>query len=155
MKIKLEIDESLAEDEITIRSQSYSEQIQAIHAYLTQMKEMRPQFEFFKGNEEYFFNVDEIIFFETSGETLYAHTKDDAFQTKMRLYELEEILPGSFIRVSKSCILNSLHVHSIDRKLNTSSLVQFRDTHKEVYVSRLYYKLLKEKMKERRIYEKK
>jgi Response regulator of the LytR/AlgR family len=155
MKIKLEIDESLAEDEITIRSQSYSDQIQAIHAYLTQMKEMRPHFEFFKGNEEYFFSVDEIIFFETSGEILYAHTKDDAFQTKMRLYELEEILPGSFIRVSKSCILNSSHVHSIDRKLNTSSLVQFRDTHKEVYVSRLYYKLLKEKMKERRIYEKK
>jgi len=155
MKIKLEIDESLVEDEITIRCQSYSDQIQAIQTYLTQTKEMRPHFEFFKGNEEYFLSVDEIMFFETSGETLHAHTKDDAFQTKMRLYELEEILPGSFIRVSKSCILNSVHVHSIDRKLNTSSLVQFRDTHKEVYVSRLYYKLLKEKMKERRIYEKK
>jgi len=154
MKIKLEIDDTLSEDEITIRCSQYSNQIQQIHAFLTQAKESLPHFEFYKGNEEFFLNIEELLFFETSEENVYGHTSDDAFQAKLRLYELENILPKYFVRVSKSCILNSLHVHSIDRKLNTSSLVQFKDTHKEVYVSRLYYKLLKEKMKERKLYEK-
>lgn len=154
MKIKVEIDDTLAEDEIIIRCRSYSEEIRQAHLLLSQPDKNTPHFEFHKGNEEFFISIDEILFFETSGESIYAHSKEDAFQTKMRLYELEETLPGYFVRVSKSCILNILHVHSIDRKLNTSSLVQFKDTHKEVYVSRLYYKYLKEKMKERKLYEK-
>ena len=154
MKFKLEIDDSLPEDEITIRCSQYFDQIQQIQNYLAEMNDSKPHFEFYKGNEEFFLSIDDILFFETNEENVYAHTKDDSFRTRMRLYELENILPKYFVRISKSSILNSLHVHSVDRKLNTASLVQFKDTHKEVYVSRLYYKFLKEKMKERKFYEK-
>ena len=45
--------------------------------------------------------------FETEEKVVYAHTKDDMFQVKYRLYELEEILPGYFMRISKSTILNA------------------------------------------------
>ena len=60
-----------------------------------------------------------------------------------RLYELEEFLPSYFLRVSKSTILNSKEVYSITKSLTASSLVEFRGTHKKVYVSRNYYKALK------------
>lgn len=154
MKVLIEIDESLDEAEVVIRCSQYDDSVKTIHQLLSKQTSSYPQFEFFKGNEEFFLTLNDIIFFETSGDAIYGHTHDDAFQIKIRLYELEQMLPSNFTRISKSSILNIIHVKSIERKLNSSSLVQFRESHKEVYVSRLYYKGLKEKMKERRYYEK-
>lgn len=77
----------------------------------------------------------------------------EIYQTRYKLYELEELLPGQFMRVSKSAILNTSHVYSITKNLSSSSVVQFRNTHKQVYVSRMYYKPLKCKLEEKRIKE--
>ncbi len=63
-----------------------------------------------------------------------------------KLYELEELLPRAFIRISKSAILNSSKVYSIARNLTASSRVEFFGSHKAVFVSRNYYKLLKDKI---------
>ena len=90
---------------------------------------------------------------ETDGNAIQVHTRDDIYQTRYKLYELEELLPGQFMRVSKSAIMNTSHVYSITKNLSSSSVVQFRDTHKQVYVSRMYYKPLKCKLEEKRIKE--
>jgi DNA-binding LytR/AlgR family response regulator len=68
------------------------------------------------------------------------------------LYELEELLPGFFMRISKSAILNTNQVYAINRNLAASSVIEFRNTHKQVYVSRNYYKPLKNKLEEKRIH---
>ena len=75
-----------------------------------------------------------------------------SYQTKYKLYELEDILPGFFMRVSKSTILNTNHIYSINRNLTASSVVAFSDTHKQVYVSRYYYKPLISKLEEKRLH---
>lgn len=54
------------------------------------------------------------------------------------------------MRVSKSTILNINHIYSITRNLTSSSIVEFQNTHKQVYVSRHYYKPLKFKLLEKR-----
>jgi len=71
------------------------------------------------------------------------------------LYELEEMLPNNFVRVSKSTILNVNQIYSINRNLTSSSLVQFYKSYKQVYVSRNYNKILKQRLEERRNYERK
>lgn len=38
---------------------------------------------------------------ETDGNAIQVHTRDDIYQTRYKLYELEELLPGQFMRVSK------------------------------------------------------
>lgn len=81
---------------------------------------------------------------------LHAHTRDGIYRIRSKLYELEETLPGSFMRVSKSAILNVHHVYSIERNLTASSIVQFQGTHKQVFVSRHYYKALRERLEEKR-----
>lgn len=53
---------------------------------------------------------------ETDGNAIQVHTRDDIYQTRYKLYELEELLPGQFMRVSKSAILNTSHVYSITKK---------------------------------------
>jgi DNA-binding LytR/AlgR family response regulator len=94
--------------------------------------------------------IDRILFFETSSGGIDAHTVDDVFTIKKKLYELEEILPRSFMRVSKSAILNLNMVYSVEKNITASSLVRFMGTDKLVYVSRIYYKAMKQRLDERR-----
>ena len=102
-----------------------------------------------KEEQEHLLPYAAILFFETEGEVVYAHTVDAAYRVRWRLYELERLLPDGFIRISKSTILHMAHVTSVRRNLTASSPVTLRGTHKQVYVSRLYYKPLREKMQQR------
>ena len=108
------------------------------------------RFIFYKGETDYYMSLDEILFFETENGTINVHTADDVYQTKYKLYELEERLPGYFMRVSKSAILNVDKIYSMTKNLSTC-LVQFTKSHKQVYVSRYYFKPLKEKLEEMRM----
>jgi len=71
--------------------------------------------------------------------------------TDKKLYELERLLPSTFMRVSKSCILNVAEIASIDRNLTGASEVTFRNCGKKVFVSRIYYKVLREKIEQMRL----
>lgn len=152
MKIKIEIDEALAEDEVIIRCRGMTEEVTAIQKAVSDVSSAAQKFTFYKGNTEYYLTLDEILFFETDNTGISAHTRTETYQTKYKLYELEDILPGFFMRVSKSAILNTNHIYSINRNLTASSVVAFSDTHKQVYVSRYYYKPLISKLEEKRLH---
>lgn len=77
-----------------------------------------------------------------------AHTRDEIFMTKNRLYELEQILPYYFCRISKSAIVNVKEIYSISKNITASSKIEFKDTYKYVFVSRGYFKPLKNKIEE-------
>ena len=151
MKIKIEIDENLSEDEVLIRCRGLTEQVPEIQKAVSEVVNTSQRFVFYRGNTEYYLALDEILFFETDGDGINAHTRDNIYQTKYKLYELEDLLPGCFMRISKSSIVNTNHIYSISRNLTASSVVAFAGTHKQVYVSRYYYKPLVNKLEEKRI----
>ena len=151
MKIKIEIDESLSEDEVLIRCRGLTEQVTEIQKAVSEVVNTSKRFVFYRGNTEYYLALEEILFFETDGDGINAHTRDNIYQTKYKLYELEDLLPGCFMRISKSSIVNTNHIYSISRNLTASSVVAFAGTHKQVYVSRYYYKPLVNKLEEKRI----
>ena len=149
MKVRIEIDSNIEEDEIIIRCKELTKSIQKIEETIQQENQII-NFTFYKDNTEYYIPLNSILFFETSGNEINAHTSNEIYKVKYKLYELEEILPINFIRVSKSTILNVDYIFSIEKNLTASSIVQFNKTHKQVYVSRNYYKKLKERINERR-----
>lgn len=151
MKIKLEVDPDIAENEITIKCPEIDEKIQELQRMLSSFDSSGTQIVFYKNEKEFYFPVNRILFFETSDNGIDAHTRDDVFKVKYKLYELDEIVPPYFLRVSKSTILNTHEVYSISRNLTASSIVEFKNSIKKVYVSRNYYKELVEKMNERMI----
>jgi DNA-binding LytR/AlgR family response regulator len=108
---------------------------------------------FFKGDREVFLSLKEVLFFETDSDRVFAHTGTDSFEIRQRLHELESALPGYFVRVSRSALVSILHVYSIQKGLTGVSRIAFRDTHKEVYGSRMFGNELFRKMKERYQYE--
>lgn len=152
MKIRIELDELLQEEEVIIRCPILTEKVQKIQKILFETDNSSDKMILFKNETEYYLNLDDILFFETGIRGIEAHTIDDIFQTKFKLYELEELLPGFFMRISKSAILNTNQVYAINRNLAASSVIEFRNTHKQVYVSRNYYKPLKNKLEEKRIH---
>lgn len=150
MKIKIEIDDSLGEKEIMIRCPSIDGEVQEMEQAIRDILQKSKRFVFFKGETEFYLPLQKILFFETSEGSIHAHTADEVYQTKYKLYELEESLPGCFMRISKSTILNTEHIYSITRNLTASSIVEFFHSHKQVFVSRYYYKPLKFKLEEKR-----
>ena len=140
MRVRVEIGTDVSEKEIVLRTNEYDEEAERMISLLQKIQKT-PQLIFYKDS------TDKILFFETSERQVYAHTKNDVFVVKHRLYELEDILSGKFMRISKSTIVNLSHVYALTQSLSGCS-IQFANTHKQVYVSRRYYKLLRERMKE-------
>lgn len=155
MNIRIEISEDITVDEVVIRCREVTNQIQKIQKIITEESVSAPQLIFYKDNQEYYFPLKEILFFETSESTVFAHTRSDTFRIRLKLYELEDVLPRTFARISKSTIVNIDHIMMINRNLTSSSLIQFNHSHKQVYASRRYYKALSQRLKERSSYENK
>ena len=149
MKVRIEVDKKIEENEVVIRCSELSEEIENIKIMFDDILPEKKRITFYKGDTEYYISLKEILFFETEENGICAHTIDNIYSVKYRLYELEELLPGYFTRVSKSTILNINNIYTITRSIS-SNKVEFQNTHKQIYVSRYYYKELKNKLLEKR-----
>ena len=147
MKLRIELTDGSAEDEVVVRCSRVDGNVQKIQEFISNLS--APKMTFYKDSQEFYLPLDDILFFETEGEQVFAHTPADAFKVKHRLYELEELLPGIFVRAAKGTIVNVKQIYAIDRNLTSSSKVSFNGTHKHIYISRHYFKPLKEKMSQR------
>ena len=139
MKITVDLDENYIENEVVIKCSKINEEIIELQKVISTYKSKNVKIKLYKVN---------IIFFETEGDVVKAHTRDEIFMTKNRLYELEQILPYYFCRISKSAIVNVKEIYSISKNITASSKIEFKDTYKHVFVSRGYFKPLKNKIEE-------
>ncbi|OCN03813.1 hypothetical protein A4S06_04395 [Erysipelotrichaceae bacterium MTC7] len=153
MKIHIELIEDENDEEIIIKTKDITKEVKDIQKFIQNRLKGVKRLVLYKDEEELFVPVEQILFFETSTDGVYAHTKNDAYVVKLRLYELEKELPDSFMRVSKSTIINLSKIMSLQKNITSSSLVRFMNSVKEVYVSRMYYKELKLRLHERSYYE--
>ncbi len=149
MKLRIEVQPGLEENEILIRCAEADENVRRIQQCILDDVQSAPRIVFYKQSREYYFPLTEILFFETEGDTVYAHTAEDSYKIRHRLYELMRVLPRNFVRASKSSILNTDRIHAITRNLTSSSLVEFPGTHKHVYVSRRYFAALRDQLEKR------
>ena len=144
MKLRIEVTDGLPEYEVVIRCGRVDDTVQKLQAYIQSLN--KPKLTFYKGQQEFYLPFEEILFFETDGEQVHAHTESDSFRVKHRLYELENLLPSTFARAAKGTIVNASRIYAISRNLTSSSLIRFSGTHKQVFVSRHYYQSLKDKI---------
>ena len=149
LKIKLEINPDCKETEVTIYAAKMNAEIEKLYKMLQDGEKNLNQIEGFKDNISYYLDLSEILFFETDSKVVMAHTAKNAYQVKYKLYELEEILGSNFMRVAKSTILNLDQIHAITRSISNCQ-IQFQNSYKTVYVSRHYYRDLRNRLNERR-----
>jgi DNA-binding LytR/AlgR family response regulator len=140
-------------EEVVVYCREITPEVESIIRKVSQAEQHRQMPSFFKGDDQIYLSFAEILFFETDSERVYAHTADNAYEVSARLYELDAMLPGYFVRVSRSAIINIKHVFSIQKGLTRVNLISFRQSHKEVYGSRMYSQVLFNKMNERFMYD--
>lgn len=151
MKVKIEIEEGLAEEEVIIRCDRLNDAIISLQNYISKQGRARKCLSMKNQETEYFIPMEDIYFFETEGRQICAHTGDRIFSCEYKLYELEELLPGSFMRISKSSIANLDKVYSVTKNLTASSVMEFTGSSKKAMVSRAYFKAVTERLKARKL----
>jgi DNA-binding LytR/AlgR family response regulator len=148
MKLRVELIDESDQPEIIVRCHARDAKVQLLERAMETLLDADAEMVLTLGDTEYYVPKRDILFFETVDNKVVAHTRDKMYYTTHRLLELETIMPASFVRASKSCIINANKVFSLAHNLTGASLVTFYGCEKVVYTSRAYYKVLKDKIHE-------
>ena len=90
------------------------------------------------------FALEDVYYFEALDEKVFAYTKAQVYELKMRLYEVEQVYEGHhFIRCSKSVVLNLMLLDSISPALSGRFIAHMKNGEK-LMISRQYASRLKQ-----------
>lgn len=91
--------------------------------------------------------VRDIFYIEAVDNKVFIYTKNEVYEIKQKLYELEEMLKDKrFLRVSKSTLINLMKVSSIKPALN-GRFTAVLYSGEEMVISRKYVPELKKALK--------
>lgn len=143
MKITIENLPDGAEEEIIIRSNNMdSEMLELIFA----LKAGRNRITAFSQNEIVKLNSNDIFYFESVDNKVYAYCENSVFDVKQKLYELEELYSRQdFVRISKAMIVNISKIRKIVPMFN-GRLEALLNNGEKVVISRQYVPELKNKL---------
>ncbi len=141
MKCKILIDPD-REEEVLIYAKKESARIREIERFVTgdtaeligyrdkQIRTLRPA---------------EVHCFTLREGKLFATTDGGEWQIKSRLYEIEQLLDDSFIKINQSCIANVKKIDRFDASFAGALIVTFKNGYRD-YVSRRCMKSVKERI---------
>jgi len=89
--------------------------------------------------------TDAIYYIESVDKRTYVYTKENCYETRYRLYELENILSFYFLRVSKAMIINIRKIRAVKAELNGRMRADLLNG-EQITISRAYVKELKGKL---------
>lgn len=89
-------------------------------------------------------SVNEIISIEAFGHSVEVYTQDGSYQSKERLYKIENLLdPDKFLRVSNSVIIARDKIKKISPTLSMKFILTMNDG-RNIVVTRSYYYIFRE-----------
>lgn len=143
MKIIINIDENVSETEITINCNQLTDEIENIMATL---RIMNQQMLVYKEEENHLLDVSRISYIEALERKTFVYTEDDVFESKLKLYEMEEKLCRSgFFRISKSCLVNLKCIKTIRNDVERRIRLTLKNG-EQVMVSRQYAEEIKRRL---------
>ena len=94
--------------------------------------------EVWKDGGQYSIPVTDVYYVEAVDDRTFVYQKKEWYESRRRLYDLEEFLePYHFVRISKSIIVNLMKIVSIKPALNGRFLCRLKNE-EEVIISRKY-----------------
>lgn len=144
MKITLEAAQ-LPETEVIIRGDIGGKEVTALLQLL--QRKASGKLLLYKEEEQFIVPAGEIAFLETSGSKLLAYTQSEVYEAKLKLYEVKELLSAqSFVRISKSTIVNIDHVRSIQAEFSGNYRIKLKSRKESLTISRKYFKDFKDRI---------
>lgn len=140
VKISINIDETVSDTEIVINSKRLTSDIEKIIATLRILDQ---QIMAIKDNEAYIIDVSKIIYVESVDRKTFVYTEQECFESKLKLYEIEEQLCQSgFLRISKACLVHLKYIRSLKAELDRKIRITLENG-EQIIVSRKYADELK------------
>lgn len=131
------------EEEILIKCHEINEEILAL---LHKLKLSSERLLVTAGDEIHRIALQDVFYFETVDNKSFIYCASRVYETKLKLYEFEEMTQGSrFFRASKSTIINAMKISYIKPSLSGRFEVSMENGEK-LMVSRQYVSDLKRKI---------
>lgn len=143
MKITLE-PANIPETEIIIRGDVTSPEVAGILQQLG--KKNSGKLFLLREEEQFLVDVEEIVYLETGGSWVNVHTQNQTYESRLKLYELKEILGSAFAQISKSVIVNVNCVKSIQAEFSGNYRLKLKNRREVLTISRKYFKEFKDKI---------
>lgn len=144
MKVELQIKETYKEEKLIVQTPQPTEKVQRV----IEFAENLDQKETIKGKIEdqvYLVEIGKIQRFYIENRKVLAETASQTYSIDLRLYQVLEILPATFIQISQSEIVNIVAISHL--KLTPNGLIEiFLKNESFTYSSRRYLKTIKEKL---------
>lgn len=132
------------EDEIIIKCDYLTDNITKL---LNQFKTGKTKMNFYKKEKIVLVEQDSVLYFESVDDKVFAYTADDVFETRTKLYLLENELPAtSFFRANKAVIVNLDKIDSLSPAFGGRFEAVLQNGYR-VIISRNYVNSLKELLK--------
>ncbi len=142
MKVELQRVTSAADESALIRTVEVTENIQyAIDVLENNCRSLAVT----RDNETLMVRTDKIYYAESVDKRSYVYTKENCYETKLRLYEMEEQLNTNFFRCSKALIVNIRKIKGVRSEINGRMTAELLNG-EEIVISRSYVKDLKRKL---------
>ena len=143
MKITINVGENINETEINIRCSQLTPDIENIIATL---RIMNQQLLVTKDNTNYLLDVNTISYIEALERKTFVYTQDSIYESKLKLYEMEERLCKSgFFRISKSCLVHLKFIKSIKKDIDRKLRLTLTNG-EQIMVSRQYADEIKKRL---------
>ncbi len=131
------------EEEIILRCRSLDDDMVKI---INRLKQGGAKLTAYKDGGMFFIEPEEVFYFESVDQKVFAYCKSEVYQVKSKLYELLDELPGwMFLRISKSVILNLNQIKSLTPAFGGRYEALLKNSEK-VIISRQYVGELKERL---------
>lgn len=130
------------EDEIIVKCTSLDENIINL---LNTMKNGQNKLSLYKDSSIVLVDAAEILYFESVDDRVFAYTQSQVYESKQKLYQLEEVLSADFLRANKAVIVN---IKKIDKLLPDfgGRIEATLSNNCQVIFSRMYVPLLKKRL---------
>ena len=142
MKVNVEIDKNINENQILIKTNEMNDSVNAI---IQKLSEETPKLLVgFIGDEVRVLDELEIIRFYSSGKKVFAVLKKDEYLMKVPLYEvMERLNQNHFVRISNAEIVNMKKVLAFDLNFIGTICIKLENGNIS-YVSRRYVSKIKQ-----------
>ena len=133
------------EDEIIIKCDNPDQSVFGlVNKIQSQGQNQNSKMAFYKDGQICLVEQKEIFYFESVDDVVFAYTKDEVFETKSKLYQLEFELPvNKFFRANKAVIVNVDKIKKLSPAFNGRFEATLKNDFK-VIISRNYVPKLKE-----------
>lgn len=127
------------EDEIIVRCSALDEDMLTL---INALKNGKNKLTLYRNDTIALVDAADVLYFESVDDRVFAYTQDQVYESRLKLYQLEESLPACFLRAGKAVIVN---INKIDNLLpDFSGRIEATLTNGyKVVFSRMYVPVLK------------